>query len=360
MKAHELLVAIIHNDPEAALFETGRCLYHGDTDELLQILVSACAFAAETITQDTVDLYLDVISHIKRCIDSEKLLIRDAFQGTLLLCFLFGRSKGLPTKTSLPKLKDQILPLFPDKASLSKRGEELFGKLLPSKDTEEYTFSQRILAGLSKLFADKEIDKIRYALEYLSRKRYHIAKPRWLAPQIGEDQDIIWILWGAVMIAYSGNVYVATLFDLFCLDFKKSHKLSRAPFLWIIPYVVDMPPPDKLEVTWSHVESQLYHKVTETTVDLWKQIQDAFGEDKQPEHEAQSILETYMPRGMNTQCSYIEPFKEETKSVKVRRGGDTYRIKESSSKVSKTETSKNNETYPFDPRYRGFDYRASS
>ncbi len=358
MKANDLIVAVIHNDPEAALFETGRYLYQSETDELLYALVNACAFAAETITLETIDLYLDTLRHLKRCLDSEKIRIRDAFQVTLLLCFLFGRSQGLPTKSVLPKLKEQIVPLFPEKASLSKRGEELFGKLLPPKDTDEYAFSQRVLAGLSKLFADKEMEKIRYSLEYLSRKRYQIQKPRWLAPSIGEDQDIIWILWGAVMIAYSNNPNVATLFELFCLDFKKSHKLSRAPFLWIVPYVVDMPPPDKLEATWSHIESQLYERVTSTTVDLWKQIQETFGEaEEKKESEGQSILDTFVPRVIHTRGSYVEPFKEETKSVRVR--GDVSRIKESSSKVSKTEPQKYYETYPLDTRHRRIHHHSS-
>jgi hypothetical protein len=343
MSKHEdLMIAIMRNDLESALYETGDLLRKGATEMLETTWIYTLARVAENVRLPHVGEYQRCIMTLKKILDDEEIRIKDAFLFTVRLSFLSSKYTCQYARPTIGKLKEKVIMHFPEGATLSPKGAELFQSILPPKETDEHAFLQRILAGLSKLWAQEQWDDVRLAMEYLSRKRLAVPKPKWIMPNVVDDGDITWVLWGAVLLYFSKDPIVATIYHLFTFHFKKGAKSDRLGLLWSVSYIHSC---SYNEVdTWTLPEKTMYQHIENNVQDLWNQLQP---EDVLTEQSCVEFWHQYMPRGLQ-RAAYSEPFKEEKRTLRIKGNKD---IKETSGKVNKV--LKANEADHSDSWYRG-------
>jgi hypothetical protein len=338
---NELLVAIIHADLEASLFETGDLLQKGCVETLECTWIRALGMLGECVRIGHIREYQGCILAVHGiCKNEVDVSVEDAFLATTRLSLLAKKFEKLYVRPSMPKMRDTIHELFPENGHLSEHGLSMFKSLLPD-DSEERLFVVRILAGFTKLWADKDYDGARLAIEYISRKKLNIAKPKWILPSVLDDHDIVWILWGAVSLYAkdTGNQYVATCFDLFCTHYntqskyKTKMKQDRIGLLWSIFYQYSCSYSSKDDMTcWTKEDQGLYIHVMKNVASLWKQIVPTTSVAAPSSkkcgggRDGMQVLLEYVPRGSVCQTIPVPSVKEEIRSVKVKDGDETGRI----------------------------------
>lgn len=330
----ELLIAILHNDIETALFETGDLLKARAFEQLENTWIRAASMVGECVGLDTVAEYQTVLAALGAVVGTpDEIDVRDAFLCTTRIAVLAGRFTTLYVRPPMQKLKDKITALFPEQGQLSEKGMVMYKSLLPSGDeSAERAFVIRILAGLAKMWGDQEYDNTRIALEYLSRKKLAIPKPKWItasSPSSAlDDHDIVWILWGAMLLfTHQKNEMIATSFRLFCTNYKKQAKVERYGLLWSAFYHLSCSykpsPPDNIPDAWSQKECTLYRHVSTNIGMLWNQIEPppAAATTTSGAGAAISWME-YMPRGSVCRVTQVPDVKEELRLLKVKDSKD--------------------------------------
>lgn len=315
-KGIELLSSIINNDPEAALYETGMLLQSGDIDTLEKVWIRCCAIVGENLDPLIRYEFVRAIRVLSDLLDEEKVIIKEALLFTLQLCFLCDKTT-IHEKDTIAGLKEKIEHAFPDNASLSSKGATMYKTILPKEGTDENKFIQRVLAGLSKLWDDVDMQNSKIALEYLSRRRLPIKKPKGIMPAILEDSDILWTLWGAALLYYHGNPNVATSYKLFTWNYVKSYKTTRAGLLWVVTFLDNIP--DDVPNNWTPSETALYNRVSENFRDIWKQMQpeEEQGSTNSKKEEKGIHALSFEPRG-SPQSQYYGNYCEEKKTFKLK------------------------------------------
>jgi hypothetical protein len=339
-----LMVAVLRNDLETALYETGHLLKKGATLVLENTWIHCLALVAENLTEKHTLEFIRCIETLKLIMDDSDINVKDAFLLTCRLAFLSSKYATLYARPPLAKIKDKILVLFPEGASLSSKGAETFQTILPSQDSHEYDFMQRILAGLTKLWSESDISGSRIALEYLSRKRMNLPRPKWITGAGMDDCDIIWTLWGAVLLFFPKNMIIQSLYQLFVFSYKKQHKNDRLGLLWCILFVAKGSD-SKITDDFTANESRVYNHIANNISNLWKQVCDQDGDDKPVEYkDSQEPWVTFWPRGQSRKHAHTIPdFCEELRVLKIKnRNKDKLKDKED-----------NYEAGSVDPRYRG-------
>lgn len=318
MVMESLLLAIIRNDMETALYETGDLLKDGKTDVLENTWIRVLSVFGESVTMNDIAEYGSCIVALGEIIGDESTVDMDvgaAFLMTTRLGILSSRFDSFYARPLLSKLKDRIQGLFPDGGSLNEKGMSTYKKLLPvaTNNAEERTFIVRILAGLAKIWAEEDYENARIAMEYLSRKKFNVPKPKWLMPSVIDDNDIIWILWGAILLYAPQNVVVATCFRLFCTNYKKQMKNDRYGLLWSVCYHLCSYKHQDDMSWWSAKEKKMYNHVSSNVRSLWAQI-------VPPEPKVRERCEwaTYFPRGAVCTVTDIPPVKDEPRTLKIK------------------------------------------
>lgn len=267
--------AIIDGDPECALYEAGVLLRAGKTDAIEEILIRAVAQAGEIVRPAQSGMWSECVRDLWQIVESdERLSVRAVFVLVARCCLLFRKLEGSGVgRPTLAKLREAVLPDFPAGATLSPAGLERFRAILPPASEEfadERAFAERVLAGLMHICAT---GSPRLAVEYLSRKKTQITLPSlsgWPAPDGSRDTDIVWFVWGAMLIYYgalegSAGQLVNAAWNLFKTRYKRGSKGERLGLLWAV-CLPQMPP------LWTPDDMRILQRVHDTASDLWKRL----------------------------------------------------------------------------------------
>jgi hypothetical protein len=310
-----LLVAIIRNDLETALYETGDLLKDGQTEVLENTWIRALALLGETVGMEHAGELGACIMALGELVDAEYLEVGAAFLMTTRICILGTRFDSLYARPPLPKLKERIQGLFPESGCLNDKGMVTYRRLLPNTShTDERAFIVRILAGLAKIWAEEDHVNARISLEYLSRKKFSVPKPKWIMPTVLDDNDITWIIWGAITLYAPHNPVVATSFKLFCSNYKKQYKNERAGLLWSVFYHL-LCSYTTTDLWWTAEEKKIYNHVSMNVRALWSQIVPPVAPQPSPKS---AQWATYFPRGAVCTVTDIPPVKDEPRMLKIK------------------------------------------
>lgn len=318
-----LLVAIIQNDIETALFETGDLLKSGAIEQLESTWIRVLGVLGECVRMQHVAEFQTCIMTVQEVIDSstDDIDVSDSFLLTTRLAIFASKFENLYVRTNLAKMKDRIQDLFPDTGTLNQSGMTTYRRIIPPEESEERRFIIRILAGLAKIWSEGDYDASRLAFEYLSRKKLPVPKPKWIMTQLLDDHDIIWILWGAILLYKPDNVIVATSFKLFCTHFKKQVKSERIGLLWasFYHYSCSYISNNTDGSSWTREEKNIYNHVSTKVKDLWAQMNPSSIEKNIERNVADKLLWTnYYPRGLVCQTVDVTHVKEEPRTLKIK------------------------------------------
>jgi hypothetical protein len=134
-------------------------------------------------------------------------------------------------------------------------------------------------------------------------------------PTVLDDHDIIWILWGAILLYCPSNIVVATSYELYCSHWKKQCKHDRLGLLWAVYYHVSCSYKAHSNY-WNAEEQKMYNHVAANITSLWKQV---VGDND--EHVASTVQfewTQYFPRGNVCQTTDLPHFKEESRFLKIK------------------------------------------
>lgn len=319
-----LFVAIIRNDLETALFETGDLLKDGATDVLENTWIRVLALVGETVGLGNIGEYQASIMEVDRITadESDEVDVADAFLITTRIAFLCNRFDNFYARPVLAKMKEKVQGLFPESGSLNDKGMATYRRLLPTGE-EERAFIVRILAGLAKIWSEEDYDNARLVIEYLTRKRFVVPKPKWIMPAAVDDNDIIWILWGAITLFAPDSIVIATSFKIFCRNYKKQSKIDRAGLLWASFYHMSCSyKKGTADIWWTPEEKRIYNHVSTNVRALWNQIvPPVVATNKQSKNikdKDVAVWAEYFPRGAVCTVIDIPPLKEESRTLKIK------------------------------------------
>lgn len=339
-----LLVAIIQNDIETALYETGDLLKTGGIEQLESTWIRILGVLGECVRLHHVAEFQACIMKVEEVINNstDDIDVSDSFLLTTRLAIFASKFDNLYARPNLAKMKDRIKEMFPDTGSLNEAGMSTYRRILPPQDSEERVFIIRILAGLAKLWSEEDYDASRLAFEYLSRKKFPVPKPKWIMTQLLDDNDIIWILWGAILLYKPDNLLVATSFKLFCTHFKKQAKGERIGLLWASFYHTSCSYKAG-DTFWTKEDKHIYNHVSSKVRDLWGQMNPT----PPPAEKKVGCVEdwiNYFPRGSVCQITSVPHIKEEPRMLKIK----------GSSVKDETRREPQDETSCFDSGHRRF------
>ncbi len=277
---------------EDALYLTGVMILEEKISELEDIWIRACSGNELKNVLPSSWKWKDIINDTFNIVKSEAFNIEDALLLTTKLCIFYKEvlvteNVGTPVigggkkpMVHIKHLRNVILEDFPEGSMLSDAGIKRYKRLLPA-DNEELIFAHRILSGLSRLWTEKQYEKSRDALEYLSRRRLSIQLPdsSWPSPTPDSAGEFVWFLWGAVMCFFQHVELVYKIMFLFKKECRKNRKQQKLGLLWHIGYVIG-----NVEGSpWTIDETKWITYVKENAENIWEQIRDTQKELKETE-----------------------------------------------------------------------------
>lgn len=277
---------------EDALYLTGVMVMEDKISELENVWIRACAGNELKTGLPSPWKWRDIISDTYNITKSEAFKIADALLLTTKQCLFYKEllaadssgaisiGGGKKPMVHIKHLRNVILEDFPDSAMLSDAGIKRYRRIIPT-EAEEQLFAHRILSGLSRLWTEKQHEKSRDALEYLSRRRLSLQLPdrSWPAPNPEASGDFIWFLWGAVLCYFQHADIVYKIFFLFNREAKKNRRQQRFGLLWHIGYVVG----NAEGSPWTIDENRWLAYIKENAADIWGQIRSTQEELKETE-----------------------------------------------------------------------------
>jgi len=259
------------------------------------------------------DTWVHINAEMYKLLESDRLSVTNALVLTAKLFLLFQKVNKLYKEETVKVLRNLIIDNFPEGAMLSYSGLQKFSRIIPSIDDDAYPFYNRILAGLTRLLSENEIDTLRISLEYLTRKKNKMSMPNiWPAPSIKESKkgDPVWFLWGYLLLHFDDQ-NIATNFNLFSWNYQ-GHKVSRYGLLWGAPYLLRT----NVATLWTKEELIIIEKVKGIAKSLWEEINSI-----QSSTESTSIMNTFYPRNsLSMEPLYIndnQGIKEPVKVLKI-------------------------------------------
>jgi len=311
-----LLQKCIEQDSTSCLYITCEYLLNGNISSLEDEWINISSQIGFNKKLVFGKLWCEVNEELVSLLKKENLNVKDALIMTSKLYILNSRLSDsfVATNENIKKIRNEIIEFFPESAALSYEGIKMYRRLLPSQTADNYIFYSRILASFSKLFEsyidkgeESKQDDIRNALEYISRKRNEMNLPsQWPLPSMQKNMgfgDPVWFLWG-MMLCYFSDKKVATNFELFSWNYKKSLKLNRIGLLWGLAYCFK----NNLAYSWTSEETKVLQKVDEIAADLWKDVREKHKEaadaaeaaDEESESDDFHFnLHSYIPRSYN-------------------------------------------------------------
>lgn len=285
MEDKDLYELIITARIEDALYLTGIMILEEKIEKLEDIWIRACSGNELKGRMPSAWKWKDILNDTYKLVKSDAFQMEDALLLTTKLCIFYKEMLDADTCARKPMihikhLRNIILEDFPEAATLSGAGVKRYKRILPT-DPEELLFAHRILSGLSRLWTEKQYEKSRDALEYLSRRNLELQlpDPSWPSPSQDTSREFIWFLWGAVMCFFQHMETVYKLFFLFQKGVKKYRRIQRLGLLWHAGYILG-----SLEGSpWTIEETKWLQYVKENAGSIWEQIRESQKEIKETE-----------------------------------------------------------------------------
>lgn len=265
---------------EDALYLTGVMVLDDKIHELEDIWIRACSGNELKEKLPSSWKWKDIIEDTYKLVKSDAFDITDALVLTAKQCIFYkeilvvenGENNilGKNPTVHIKQLRNVIVEDFPEDATLSHAGVKRYTRILPVA-TEELLFAHRILSGLSRIWTEKQYQKSRDALEYLSRRKLQIELPdkSWPSPTPETANQFIWFLWGAVLCFFQHADIVQKIMYLFKARPKKTKKQHQYyGLLWHIFYIagnVEGSP-------WTIDENKWINYVQTNASQIWDQI----------------------------------------------------------------------------------------
>lgn len=280
----DLYELIVTAKIEDALYLTGVMIIDERFQELEDTWIRACAGNELKGKTPSSWKWKDVISDTYKIVKSDAFDITDAMVLTTKMCIFYKEllvdDVSKKPMVHIKHLRNVILEDFPDGATLSAAGIKRYKRLLPV-DQEELVFAHRILSGISRIWTERQHEKSRDALEYLSRRRLSIQLPdrSWPSPAPENANEFIWFLWGAVLCYFQHVEAVHKMFFLFKNGTKKNKRQHRLGLLWHAGYILG----NVEGAMWTIDENKWLTYVRDNTEDIWEQIRNTQKELKETE-----------------------------------------------------------------------------
>jgi hypothetical protein len=318
----------IERNSSECLYITCQYLLNNNTDTLESEWINISSNIGKSKNLVFGKLWCNVNSDLLKLLNSDQYNVQDALLMTSKLYLLNSRiNNNENLVNNIKKIRNEIIDFFPDTAALAYDGIKLYRQILPQPNSEHFIFYSRILASFSRLF-DAFINKdekgkdndIRNALEYISRKKNDMPLPgTWPLDTLNNKNyshgDPVWFLWG-MMLSYFNDSKIATNFDIYCWNFKKTNKLDRIGLLWGLSYSLK----NNLNFNWTPEELNILDQVVNMSSELWQNVKETHQEeskDKQTvqiEQKQKFVLDNFMPRSSYYDSENNPKFKSDKSS----------------------------------------------
>ena len=287
-KRGELYTAMVNGSSSDALMLTCKHLYENTIPIMEDDWIDFSALIGKTPEFPYGTLWNTINKSILACIDAEEVDAKEIMMCTVKLMLLYKRCDLNYQPLTLPLLRQKVIHLFPDKATLTPAGLSKYMQIFSilndikqssdSSESDISLFCQRILAGLSKVMKEGKHDELRYCLEYLCKKKIVIPLPTLFpCPNMEEAErgEIIWFLWGTLLCYYGdkNGAYnevikdiVYTNYSLFVANWKKCSNKDRLGLLWGVPYTLNT----TVALEWTYTEKLIIDKLEENGVEIWR------------------------------------------------------------------------------------------
>lgn len=356
----KLLHAIIHGHSHEAMFETCQYMRSQNLEEMEETWISAVAMIGKRKMFEHSKTWRVVQEQLWSLLRREEYHIREVLEMTAMLILLHKKLASYPEKVAtMAMLRKSIVDHFPEGATLSYKGQEVFRRIIPQHASDVLAFAHRILAGFTKLIHEERWDDMYNALTYLSARNLSLPLPgEWPAPNIKEAQkgNPCWFLWGAMISAMPCYSDVERAWQIFCWQWKPSHRKARLGLLCGMVHfakqqVDDIP-------MWTKEDLMVLQKVREVSEQLWQEVN--MQEPREPHevsepHDEPDILVQYHPRGIRSKPPEDPSTAQHEKTIKFRERRGLQ--EDGDIKTSKnTKIKKIDEASDTDPRLRWLDY----
>lgn len=280
-KDEELYAALVDGDLRGALGETVELLAAGEVVALEDTWIAALAAIGERMPTGLWGVVAEDLRDVLLA-DGDAISVKDAFRASVSLALLFRRAtaagKRRRERAGISELRERVAADFPEGASLSPAGSQQFARLLEGMTETEAAFAQRVLAGLCRLWTERQRDRVRVAMEYFTRRRM-LALPvlsEWaVSRDEGDRGDIVWFLWGALRVRFASRGEVAALWELFKWNWRRGVKTDRLGLLWAAGSVGAKAAdgaPESAEWSWNAQELETLKKAEDHSADIWRQL----------------------------------------------------------------------------------------
>lgn len=324
------------NDSTTGLYKTCKYLKNGQVPVLEESWILMVSHIGKYVNADVGgDTLVHITAELVKILESDSVRVPDALVMTAKLYLLWQKVKEKSSykEETVQKLRERIIGNYPEGAALSYQGLQKFSRIMPAMDDENYIFYNRILAGLTRLLSENEIDDIRASLEYFTRKKLKMPAPNvWPAPNMKEAKrgDPIWILWGAILLHFD-EAKVATNFKLFNWNARQTvaQRNERVGLLWCLPYCIRT----NVATIWTKEELKILERVAGIAKELWSEITatavgagaDGTGRGGGgDEPEAASIMNSFYPRNPAlASAAYEEPLYSQQLGASASHGAGT-------------------------------------
>lgn len=285
-KDEELYAALVDGDLRGALGETVELLAAGEVVALEDTWIAALSAIGERMPTGLWGVVAEDLRDVLLA-DGDAISVKDAFRASVSLALLFRRAtaagKRRRERAGISELRERVAADFPEGASLSPAGSQQFARLLDGMTETEAAFAQRVLAGLCRLWTERQRDRVRVAMEYFTRRRM-LALPvlsEWaVSRDEGDRGDIAWFLWGALRVRFASRSEVAALWELFKWNWRRGVKTDRLGLLWAAGSVgaksagagAAAGPAESAEWSWNAQELETLKKAEDHSADIWRQL----------------------------------------------------------------------------------------
>lgn len=289
-KDEELYAALVDGDVRGAIGETVALLAGGDVVALEDTWIAALAGVGERAPSGLWGAVAEALRD-DLCASGDAIAVRDALRASVSLALLFRRAaaagKRRRERLGVPELRERVAADFPDGAALSPSGARQFARLLEGMTETERAFAQRLLAGLCRLWGERDADGARAAMEYLTRRRL-LALPvlaEWaVSRDEGDRGDVAWFLWGALRARFADRDDVRALWELYAWNWRRGVKTDRLGLLWGAGALVAAGrgrggadgaaggAAEAAEWAWNASERETLQKAADNAAEIWKHL----------------------------------------------------------------------------------------
>jgi hypothetical protein len=274
---------IINGDIQKSIYDVCNfLLLNNNIYELEDTIINICSYIGSFVTIYNIKKYIDIINLSKKCIETDKIDVKNILCLITKMCILCDiHNKNPCVKTgviNVKKLREKIIDIFNDDTKLSSNGINRFNTIIPPPDSETYLLSIKIISNIIKLIKSldcinyddtdniKDIsNKLRNCFDYIIRKKFTFET------SLFDDTDSIWFLWGFISILYKEE-YISNLYWLFVYNYKKNKKNNRIGLLWGSAICICFLNKNGNIKSWNEKEIAIINKIYDISLELFNEV----------------------------------------------------------------------------------------